>query len=108
MERHENGAHQVADDETEDRPPKGKGEYSHGKSARHDREQHEIRAKPNREKIPGRAVSLVEWDRPDRADFEVCRLVAVFHGIVFWDPSGVESESKHTSRAALSNAAQVL
>jgi hypothetical protein len=59
MQRHENGSDQVADEETDDGSAEGECEDSHRKAARDDRQQREIRSKPNREKIPRRASDRV-------------------------------------------------
>ncbi|MCY1235822.1 hypothetical protein D9M72_484520 [compost metagenome] len=86
VQRHEDAAHNVADDDAHDRRHKAEAEHCGGESAGHDGHDHDVGAEPDGEEVPSFAVAFVGRDGLNGLIFEpryfCCRSVSGVHDAV--------------------------
>ena len=80
VQRHENGADEIADHQRQDRPAERQREDRHRQAAGDNGQEHQVRAEPDAEEVASRSVPRVGRDRLNRIDFQASGLLAVGHG----------------------------
>jgi len=67
VQRHEDSAEQVADDQADDRPPDRQAVDGRRQRAGDDGEQHHVGCEPDREQVADLALALGSWHLGDRS-----------------------------------------